>query len=134
MKAYLDKIGPLGTLFTALCCIGTPGLLAFLSAIGVGFLINDAILLPLLVLFLAASILGLYYSYKGHANRWPLILGGLSSIFILFFVYGWFLSPMVYLGLIGLIGASVWNIFLRRRIKASCVPPPPCHPPFKGAR
>lgn len=51
MKAYLDKVGPLGSIFAALCCIGTPGLVAFLSAIGVGFLINDAILLPLLVFF-----------------------------------------------------------------------------------
>lgn len=114
MKAYLDRIGPLGTLFAALCCIGTPSLLAFLSAIGVGFLINDAILLPLLIIFLAMSVMGLYASYKGHANRWPLILGGLSSIIIVFFIYGWLLRPLVYIGLLGLIGASVWNIFLRK--------------------
>ncbi len=115
MKAYFDKIGPLGTIFTALCCIGIPGLLAFLSAIGVGFLINDAILLPLLILFLAVSMTGLYYSFKVHKNRWALILGGISSIFIIFFIYGWFLKPMVYLGLAGLVGTSVWNVLLKRR-------------------
>jgi mercuric ion transport protein len=117
VKAYLDKIGPLGTILTALCCIGTPGLLAFLSAIGVGFLINDAILLPLLVIFLAISVMGLYSSIKTHGNRWPLILGGTSSIFVLFFIFGWFLKPMVYVGLIGLVGTSVWNIFLGRHIE-----------------
>lgn len=115
MKAYLDKVGPLGTIFTALCCIGTPGLLAFLSAIGVGFLINDAILLPLLILFLAVSMTGLYSSYKSHKNLWPMILGGISSLFILFFAYGWFLKPMVYLGLAGLVGTSVWNMVLKKR-------------------
>jgi mercuric ion transport protein len=119
MKAYLDKIGPLGTLFAALCCVGTPGLVAFLSAIGAGFLINDAILLPLLIVFLAASIVGLYFSFKRHENRWPLLLGGVSVFFILFFAYGMFIRPLVYLGLIGLVGASIWNAFLKRRYRIS---------------
>jgi len=119
MKAYLDKIGPLGTLFAALCCVGTPGVLAFLSAIGAGFLINDAILLPLLILFLAASLAGLYFSFKRHENRWPLILSGISAFLILFFAYGWFIRPVVYFGAAGLIGTSVWNVFLKRRYEAS---------------
>lgn len=119
MKAYFDKVGPLGSIFTALCCIGTPGLLAFLSAIGIGFLINDAILLPLLIVFLGVSITGLYYSFKMHKTRWPLILGGISSIFIIFFIYGWFLKPMVYLGLAGLVGSSVWNVLLKRRCEVT---------------
>jgi mercuric ion transport protein len=96
-------------------CIGTPGLLAFLSAIGVGFLISDAILLPLLVVFLAVSMAGLYYSFKTHSNRWPLRLGGISTILVIFFIYGWFLRPGVYLGLAGLVGVSIWNVFLKRR-------------------
>jgi mercuric ion transport protein len=115
MKTYLDKVGPLGTIFAALCCIGTPGLLAFLSAMGVGFLISDALLLPLLILFLAISMAGLYYSFKTHKNRWPVILGGISSLLILFFIYGWFLKPLVYLGLVGLVGTSVWNLVLKKR-------------------
>lgn len=118
MKAYFDKVGPLGSIFAAMCCIGTPGLLAFLSAIGVGFLINDAILLPLLVFFLAVTMTGLYYSFKMHKGRWPVILGGMSSIFIIFFSFGWFLKPMVYVGLAGLVGASAWNLLLKRRCEA----------------
>jgi len=119
MKAYLNKIGPLGTLFAALCCVGTPGVIAFLTAIGAGFLINDAILLPLLIIFLAASIAGLYFAFKRHGNRWPLILGGASAFLILFFAYGMFIRPVVYLGLLGLIGASIWNVFLKRRYRIS---------------
>jgi mercuric ion transport protein len=115
MKPYLDKVGPLGSIFAALCCIGTPGLLAFLSAVGAGFLMNDAILLPLLVFFLTASMAGLYYSFKAYRNRWPVIMGGISSLFILFFTYGWFLKPLVYLGLVGLVGTSVWNLVLKKR-------------------
>jgi mercuric ion transport protein len=119
MKAYFDKVGPLGSIFAALCCIGTPGLLAFLSAIGAGFLINDAILLPLLVFFLAVSMAGLYYSFKAHRNRWPFVLGGISSLLIIFFIYGLFFKPLVYPGLAGLVGVSVWNVFLKRRCEAA---------------
>jgi len=115
MKAYFDKIGPLGSIFAALCCIGTPGLLAFLTAIGAGFLLTDLILLPLLILFLGVSMAGLFYSYKSHNNRWPMVLGGISCFLILFFAYGWFIKFMVYAGLAALVGASVWNIFLQRR-------------------
>ncbi len=117
MKAYFDKVGPLGTLFAALCCIGAPGLVAFLTAIGAGFLFTDLILLPLLILFLSISMAGLHYSYKSHENRRPMVLGGISCFLILFFAYGWFIRPMVYAGLAGLVGASVWNIFLQRRSK-----------------
>jgi mercuric ion transport protein len=119
MKAYLDKVGPLGTLFAALCCVGTPGVIAFLSAIGAGFLINDAILLPLLIVFLAASILGLYFSFKRHENRWPLLFGGASAVIILFFTYGMFIRPLVYLGLLGLVGASMWNVLIKRYYRIS---------------
>jgi mercuric ion transport protein len=45
-KRHLDKIGVGGSLFAALCCLGFPALVSILSAIGLGFLINDDILRP----------------------------------------------------------------------------------------
>jgi mercuric ion transport protein len=115
MKPYLDKVGPMGSVFAVLCCIGTPGLLPFLSAIGAGFLANDAILLALLVFFLTVSMVGLYYSFEMHKNRWPMIMGGIGSLFILSSTYGWFLKSLVYVGLVGLVGTSVWNLVLKKR-------------------
>jgi mercuric ion transport protein len=47
-KRHLDKVGVGGSLFAALCCLGFPALVSILSAIGVGLLINDDILRPLL--------------------------------------------------------------------------------------
>jgi mercuric ion transport protein len=58
-KRHLDKIGVGGSLFAALCCLGFPGLVSILSAIGLGFLINDDILRPFLIVFLVVAILGL---------------------------------------------------------------------------
>jgi mercuric ion transport protein len=39
-KKHTDKVGVVGSVFTALCCLGIPALLSILSAIGVGFLME----------------------------------------------------------------------------------------------
>ena len=53
---HADKWGPIGSIFAALCCLGFAPALAALSAVGLGFLINDLVLIPFLVLFLGATI------------------------------------------------------------------------------
>jgi len=63
-KRHLDKVGVGGSLFAALCCLGFPALVSILSAIGLGFLINDDILRPLLILFLLVAILGPLFAGK----------------------------------------------------------------------
>jgi len=104
--------GTVGAIFTALCCLGTPALLAFLASIGAGFLLNDLILLPLLVVFLGISLWGMQRSTHIHGQRRPLILAVISSVVI--FVAVWFARPLVLLGLVGLIAASVWGIYLQK--------------------
>lgn len=105
-------IGSLGSIFASLCCIGTPAILAFLTGIGVGFLINDKILIPLLVVFLGISVWGVYKSSKSHGRKGSLILAIISAIVV--FASIWFSKPLVYIGLVGLIAASVWDIYLKK--------------------
>ena len=112
-------IGSLGSISAALCCIGTPALLAFLASIGAGFLINDKILIPLLVVFLGISIWGIYKSSKSHGRKGSLILVVISAIVV--FSAIWFSKPLVYFGLVGLIVASVWDIYLQKTCRTeSC--------------
>ncbi len=105
-------IGSLGSIFASLCCIGTPALLAFLTSIGAGFLINDKILIPLLVIFLGISIWGIYKSSKSHRRKGSLIFAIVSAIVV--FASIWFSKPLVYIGLVGLVTASVWDIYLKK--------------------
>lgn len=118
IKEHLDKVGFLGSLFAALCCIGTPALLAFLGAIGVGFLINDAILIPFLLISLGLTIWGLLLSLRIHKRPQALILSIISSIIV--FSGIWISKLLVYLGLIGLLGSSIWNIVLKKQCSNIC--------------
>lgn len=115
-KRNLDKIGIGGSVFTALCCLGFPALLSILSAIGLGFIVNDAILIPLLLLFLAVTLLGLYLGTRHHHEPWALILGGLSALAIAVVFLGLVPSRIVaYVGMTGLVVASILNVWLRTR-------------------
>jgi mercuric ion transport protein len=60
----LGIIGTGGAVFAALCCIGTPAALGLLTAVGFGFLINDFILIPLLLFFVALAVYGFSASRK----------------------------------------------------------------------
>lgn len=111
---YLDRIGVGGSLFAALCCLGFPALVSLLSAIGLGFLVNDAILIPLLILFLGATIAGLYSGVRHH-HRWAALIVGAASaaitaVFIAIVPNG-FLAAI---GIGGLVGASVLNVWLQK--------------------
>lgn len=110
---YLDKLGVGGSLFAALCCLGFPALLSILSAVGLGFLINDAILLPLLVVFLALTLYGLFRGYQKHRKPGAVLLGGGSAVALLVFLLVFFSRPLAYLSIAGLVAASVLNVRLR---------------------
>lgn len=115
-KENLDKVGMPGSVFAALCCIGTPALLAFLTSIGLGFIINDAILIPALVGFLALTGYGLAASKERHGRKEPLMLFGASAAVIVITV--WFSAVGVIIGLAGLVGSTVMNIVYQRRCAA----------------
>ncbi|MBI4363852.1 MAG: MerC domain-containing protein, partial [Candidatus Latescibacteria bacterium] len=77
---HLDKVGLAGSLIAALCCLGVPAVLAVVSAVGLGFLINDATPLPLLLVFAGVLLLGLGQGVRHHRSPWALVLGLVSAI------------------------------------------------------
>lgn len=113
-----------GSVFSAatvgLCPVCIPALGAFLSAIGMGFLVKEAVLKPLLLAFLGISLFGFFWSYlKEHGRLGPFFVG-------LIFAVGLYVSRYVYLGsttnsilmygsIAGIIGASIWNIRLKKK-------------------
>jgi len=104
--------GPFGSLFAALCCLGAAPVLAALAAIGLGFLINDLILIPLLVAFLGVTIRALARDRARHGRGAPVpvsVAGALATVGGL-----WVSGIVVGAGLALVFGASVWNWMLVR--------------------
>jgi mercuric ion transport protein len=113
-KRHLDKIGVGGSTFAALCCLGVPALLAILSAIGLGFLIHDAVLIPMLVVFLAITVYGLYDGVRRHRHR--LALGvGIAAALLIFasILFGSGLAAGI--GIAALLTASLLNAWFHAR-------------------
>jgi len=115
LKRHIDKFGVGGSLFAALCCLGFPALLAIVSAVGLGFLIHDAVLIPMLVIFLALTLYGLYQGMRRHGNRLALGIGTAAAIVL--FASIWFGSSIAAgLGIAALIASSLLNAWRVRHL------------------
>lgn len=118
MGDLLKQFGSLtGTAFAGACCAGATAVLSAVTAMGAGFLINDAILIPMYVVFLALSLWLLFAGTRAHGNRKPLWLGAagaavaLSGLFIA--------SILVFAGLAAMVVASLWD-FRNGKSKPVC--------------
>lgn len=104
--------GPVGSLFAALCCLGVAPVLAALGAVGLGFVVNDLILVPLLVLFLGVTLWALQRDRPRHGHAGPVRLaaaGALATVGGL-----WVSALVVGAGLVLLMSGSVWNLIRLR--------------------
>jgi mercuric ion transport protein len=117
-KRQIDKMGVGGSLFgsffAGLCCLGPPALMSILSAFGLTFLINNAILQPILVVFLLLSVFGLVLGWRHHGSPWALIIGVLGAVMAYVFRYVFSNSLLAWFGIACLVLASLLNVFLRR--------------------
>ncbi len=114
-RDHIDMIGILGATFAALCCLGASAVLSVVTAIGLGFLINDVILLPLLVISLIVTLWGLFSGWKRHRKAAALVLGALSAVSLVVFSYFHQSRPLALISIAALVGASILNIVVLRR-------------------
>lgn len=123
-SGFLSGIGSFGSALTVgLCPVCIPAIGAFLASIGLGFLVQESVLRPVLFIFLAAAISGLLWSYlKEHRNVWPLVGGILMGLTLYAGRYVYFGAVinqiLMYGGITGIIAVSIWNLKLRK--SASC--------------
>lgn len=84
MKELIKQFsGIVGAGFAAACCLGAPVVLAAVGAAGLGFLINDAYLVPIFGDFVALTLWLLYRSARGHYSLvpfWLALAGGLAGV------------------------------------------------------
>lgn len=63
----LMAVGISGAAFTALCCIAPFIVAGLVTALGLGFILNDSILIGLLVVFIGVAALGYYFVRRRRA-------------------------------------------------------------------
>lgn len=115
LKTFLAQLGgTCGAAVAAACCLGVPVVLSAFGALGLGFLINDALLLPLFPAFVGLTLWLLYRSVRRRGVLAPFWLGlaggvvGIAGLVLQFTPIG---SPvwLVPGGVLVLLAASVWD-------------------------
>lgn len=84
------------------------------SALGLGFLHNERVLAPLIVLFLAVGIFSVAWSTRSHRRLGPLVVTLLGSAAIVLGRLTGHVHILLYGGVALLIAASLWNLWLKR--------------------
>lgn len=121
MKEYFNQFASmLGAGIAAACCLGLPVVLSALGAVGLGFLIHDAYLLPIFVGFVGLSLWLLLRSARGHNQLgpfWLSLAGGITaSVALWFLVTGIYpVNWLIYASLAVLITGSLWDFINGRR-------------------
>ena len=105
-------VGLVGSALALLCCAGFVPVLGALSAIGLGFLIKDAVLIPLLVLALGLTLWGLSHGRRCHGRTAPWVVGLVASALTVSGLFLW--VPLAFAGLAAVVMASVWNVLTLR--------------------
>ena len=85
-----------------------------LSALGLGFLLQDRVLVPLIALFLAVGLASVAWSTRSHRRAGPLVATVLGSAAVVLGRIVWSASSLVYGGVALLVAASLWNVWLKR--------------------
>lgn len=109
---FAGGAGVVAATCAALCCAGAPIILSVLSATGLSFLRNDAILLPVIVAALALALWGFWRRRRVHRVSGPFVLGTLGGVMLLAGVvvlHGAVAKASIGAGTVLLFAATIWN-------------------------
>ncbi|MBI4544103.1 MAG: hypothetical protein HY703_02780 [Gemmatimonadetes bacterium] len=111
--------GLAGSFLALLCCAGVVPVLAVVTGIGLGFLLLDAVLIPLLGVALAVTLWGVWQGRRCHGRAAPLALAVVASAVTLGGLFVW--VPLAFLGFATVFAAGVFNLLAVRacRVGAS---------------
>lgn len=94
-------------------CLGAYG--ALLSSVGLGVLIKENVLGPLIAAFLFLGVVAVAWSTRSHRHPGPLTATIAGSVAIAAGRLHWTIPILVYLGGAIVLAASLWNLWLKRR-------------------
>ncbi len=108
----------MGSGITALCCLGVPVITAFLSAMGLGFLIHDGTLVPLMIVFLGLNLWATRAASRRYGRKEAFFIAAASAMLIIFGL--WLSWVMLVSGIIGLFTASGFTLYFSKTCRKGC--------------
>ncbi len=93
-------------------CLGA--YFAVLSALGLGFLLTEHVLAPLIGLFLVFGLATVAWSTRSHRRLGPLVVTLVGSAAVIAGRLVGYVPPVLYGGVALLVGAALWNLWLKR--------------------
>lgn len=103
---------PLLPSFTCPACIAAYA--GVLSVMGLGFLLNEAVLGPLISAVLVLSVATVGWSTRSHRRPGPLVATVVGALLIAAGRLVWDLPTLLYAGVAVLLAGSLWNLWLKR--------------------
>lgn len=85
-----------------------------LSSLGLGFLFNERVLFPLIGVFVAVGLVSVAWSTRSHRQPGPLVITILGSAAVVGGRLVWNVPVVLYGGVALLVGAALWNLWLKR--------------------
>jgi hypothetical protein len=92
-----------------------------LSALGLGFLFNERVLAPLIIVFLTLGVGSIAWSTRSHGRIAPLSTTVLGAGGVVGGRLIWSGPPLLYTGVSLFVSASLWNLWLKRPQRAPLV-------------
>ena len=92
------------------------------SAFGLGFLLTEQVLAPVIVVFLIAGLASVAWSTRTHRRAAPLVAMLAGSVAVVAGRLVWDLPLVLYTGVTLLVVASFWNFAIRRLGTACSIP------------
>lgn len=106
--------GLLALLPAAKCPLCIAAYAGVLSSLGLGFLHDDRVLTPIIAVLLAVGLFTVAWSTWSHRSPGPFVVTVLGSAAVVVGRLIWSLPAVLFGGGALLVGASLWNLWLKR--------------------
>ena len=120
MNKIKTKLGSIASLFALIACYGTIASVALLSFLGISVEIDEALMIKIVTVLLAAALLGMLYSWRSHRNIIPLILSLISTSILMWVFYGTDSKALELLGFLLLLIASILDFRSKKKVCKNC--------------
>ncbi|MCK6458167.1 MAG: hypothetical protein L6Q92_16760 [Phycisphaerae bacterium] len=99
------------------CPLCLPAYAAVLSSLGLGFVLNNRVQRPLILLFLAVAVVSAAWSARRSRVHGALVVVVLASVAVIIGRIIWNIPWLMFAGILGLVAGSVWHLALSSRLR-----------------